>query len=440
LKLTLKKILILVLVILPLIPAFADAAVSESAPEKVVKQLLNTIEHIKYLDGSRGLFRPDDALTRSDAARMFFDLLIDKKVPIIEYFSDLVGSDCYNEANALAGLGIFNGYDGVFGPEKPISRAEFVTVLTRFFDMGGYVPKENLFSDVPKGAWFEKAAAFAAESGFVYGNADGAFLPDGDVTRAETAVIMNRVLGRSCDIDASASANIRVFIDVPVDYWAFYDITEASIGHEYIRDIKENGEKWTDWNVETLGLPHGYYSHGAELFYVTDDGVFLRGDGYEGHFFDMSGRYISWNDELDVILKGIINENTTPDMTKYQKRETLYKYVRDNYSYMKRPLVAKDERGWELNYALNFFKSGVGNCYSFSAGYGLLLKRIGYNVNFIVGTVGTNRSPHGWVEVIEDGDVRNDDVELDMSYRKRGNYGYALFDFPYSKAPFIYRK
>jgi hypothetical protein len=417
-----------------------ETPVSETAPKKEYKQLLNTIEHIKYLDGSLGMFRPDDVLTRSDTARMFFNLLIDNKVPVIEVFSDLRDSDCYNEANALAGLGIFNGYSGddKFYPENPISRAEFVTVLARFFDTDGYIPEKSYFSDVPNGFWCEKVVAYAVESGFINGHDDGAFLPDGNITRAETAVIMNRVLGRICDREAAYGKNIRVFIDVPVDYWAFFDIMEASIQHEYIHN--GNGEVWTDWDNETLGLPRGYYSYGAELFYVTEDGVFMRGDGYEGHFFDMSGRYISWNDELDVILKDIINSCTTPDMTRYQKRETLYKYIRDNYNYLKRPLVDKYAQGWELDYALKFFESGVGNCYSFAAGYGLLIKRVGYNVNFIVGTVGTNNSPHGWVEVVTDGEIRNDDVELDMSYRRKGNYGYTLFDFPYSKSPFIYRK
>ncbi len=61
-----------------------------------------------------------------------------------------------------------------------------------------------------------------------------------------------------------------------------------------------------------------------------------------------------------------------------------------------------------------------GNCYSFAALYYYLAKQIGYDAQAVIGTVGHNYAPHGWVEIVIDGTTYLFDTEMDMAYRLRG--------------------
>ncbi len=53
--------------------------------------------------------------------------------------------------------------------------------------------------------------------------------------RAEAVSILNRVLGRSCDltfVQANAQTALH-FTDVPANAWYYADVIEASVGHTY---------------------------------------------------------------------------------------------------------------------------------------------------------------------------------------------------------------
>ena len=79
---------------------------------------------------------------------MFYNLLLDKNVPITVSFDD-VDSDawCANAVNTLASLGIVLGTgDGKFSPERFITRAEFTVIAMRFTN--GSETGKNIFSDI----------------------------------------------------------------------------------------------------------------------------------------------------------------------------------------------------------------------------------------------------------------------------------------------------
>ena len=71
------------------------------------------------------------------------------------------------------------------------------------------------------------------------------FAPQATITRAEVTAIANRMLGRQADrayIDAHEES-LRSFQDNELGHWAYYDIVEATNGHDF---SKENGEEsWT---------------------------------------------------------------------------------------------------------------------------------------------------------------------------------------------------
>lgn len=71
---------------------------------------------------------------------------------------------------------------------------------------------ETVFSDVPDGKWYTQAVLFCAQKGYVSGYENGSFRPNNKLTRAEMAVIMNRML--------SLDGTVRnTFSDVPAGKW-----------------------------------------------------------------------------------------------------------------------------------------------------------------------------------------------------------------------------
>ena len=214
-----------------------------------VDRWLNTRDHIAYLSGyPDGTFGPDRNMTRAEVAQMFYALLNDQNVPATVSFSDVPDGAWYADAvETLASLGMFTGYpDGTFHPNSTITRAEFAAAALSFADMA---PSARCsFPDVSAQDWFSPYVASAAEYGWIGGYPDGSFRPSGSITRAEVAVIVNHMLGRTPDqsfVDRSLDRLVS-FSDLNSSHWAFYPIMEASNSHDHIK--AGGSEQWTGIN------------------------------------------------------------------------------------------------------------------------------------------------------------------------------------------------
>ena len=214
-----------------------------------VDRWLNTRDHIAYLSGyPDGTFGPDRNMTRAEVAQMFYALLNDQNVPATVSFSDVPDGAWYADAvETLASLGMFTGYpDGTFHPNSTITRAEFAAAALSFADMA---PSARCsFPDVSAQDWFYPYVASAAEYGWIGGYHDGTFRPSGSITRAEVAVIVNHMLGRTPDqsfVDRSLDRLVS-FSDLNSSHWAFYPIMEASNSHDHIK--AGGSEQWTGIN------------------------------------------------------------------------------------------------------------------------------------------------------------------------------------------------
>lgn len=78
-----------------------------------------------------------------------------------------------------------------FGPEYPMTRAMFATVLAR---MSGenYSGYPNNFKDIPNNTWYTETVSWAAAKEVVYGVGDGYFSPDEYLTKEEACVMLCR--------------------------------------------------------------------------------------------------------------------------------------------------------------------------------------------------------------------------------------------------------
>ena len=216
-----------------------------------------TIEHsyhvayvIGYPDGS---FRPEGSVTRGEAATIFARLLADEKDESIwgRYKFKDVGAEWYADyINYLAGYGIAVGRGIMeYAPNEAITRAEFVAMAVRFFEVYGdsnLLSRNNTtsFTDIKPGYWGAEYISCATREGWIVGYADGSFRPDESIGRAEMVSLMNRLLVRSADEEYVLDnlRKIHRFWDVDSRHWAYEDILEASNSHK--AEISREGENW----------------------------------------------------------------------------------------------------------------------------------------------------------------------------------------------------
>ena len=89
------------------------------------------------------------------------------------------------------------------------------------------VPAMAVFPDTT-GTKYETAAQVLMDLGIMYGNENGKFAPDDDITRAEFTVVIIRAMGLSdLTVPTENEAKESVFSDVPLDYWCVEDINLA---------------------------------------------------------------------------------------------------------------------------------------------------------------------------------------------------------------------
>ena len=193
-----------------------------------ISKQLNTDQNISYMQGmADGRFYPASSVTRGQVAQIFYRLLKEQKVSSKSTFTDVPDTLwCAEAVNALASLGIVEGVgNGKFAPNQSITRAEFVTICARFTQVSA---SGETFTDVPASHWAFDAISTAASFGWVNGVGNGQFAPNQHITRAQAAVLLNRLLGRC--MAGQSYENARQYPDVPQTHWAWKNICEASDG------------------------------------------------------------------------------------------------------------------------------------------------------------------------------------------------------------------
>ena len=171
--------------------------------------------HRAFLFGENGYIRPNDPLTRAEAAMAFYQLLDDERREAFSTnhndYTDVSPYDWFNTAvSTISNAGLITGfyaeaeYDEYyeygeyykklqFLPDEPITRAEFAVIAVRF--AGVYVyPSENRFRDTYE-HYDDYIINTALDNGWIT-CAGGAFLPNAVVTRTHAAIMLSRKFDR----------------------------------------------------------------------------------------------------------------------------------------------------------------------------------------------------------------------------------------------------
>lgn len=180
-----------------------------------------------FFVGYNSQFHPEDNMMRAEAVQMLVRMTnadADADYPSAG-FSDVQTNDYYTDAlDAFAYGGIVDLNTAYFRPYVPITRAEFVEMMYRLDTTGSYNGTAR-FYDVYAGMPESDAIAYCADRGWVNGYPDGSFRPNGYITRAEAAAVVNRTMGRTL---ASSNLSSVHYMDVPQNHWAYDDILIAS--------------------------------------------------------------------------------------------------------------------------------------------------------------------------------------------------------------------
>src|SRR5690606_20728756 len=175
-------------------------------------------------------------------------------------FRDIGGHWAKESILRLNEQGIASGYEGKFNPDQPLTRAELMAFAERAFGLeagsyagevkvaeASYGPNGSVtesvydnpgeeppvapapvetpyFDDLPEWHWSYQTMNKAVASGILRGYPDGTVRPDAPVSRAEVAVILDRLIGKS----GGTGVEIPTFIDVNSQNWAYSSIMRLS--------------------------------------------------------------------------------------------------------------------------------------------------------------------------------------------------------------------
>ena len=122
-------------------------------------------------------------------------------LPFAVSASDYEGHWAQESIQTLIEADVLNGDEnGDIHPDASILRCEFVKITNRLF--GFDQPTAENYPDIEKGSWYENEFSAAKNAGYLSGDASGNANPEGQLTRAEISVILYRILKPSQTSDS----------------------------------------------------------------------------------------------------------------------------------------------------------------------------------------------------------------------------------------------
>lgn len=147
-------------------------------------------------DADLGTVRPDEAITRQEAAKIaVVGIAMAESTGALTFAdADQVADWAKGFVAAAAENDIVTGFeDNTFRPTENITREQFAAVIMRAFEFGESTAA-LAFADADQMGWSKGYVAKAVELGIINGYADNTFLPANNVTRAEAFKMLSVAL------------------------------------------------------------------------------------------------------------------------------------------------------------------------------------------------------------------------------------------------------
>ena len=155
----------------------------------------------KLLSGEKPyVFGADEPMTRAEAASALYALAGSPKYTMTAAFTDVDAKNQHKQAISwVSANGVMVGTSAdKFSPDDPLDREQFATLLTRYAKFAGKdVSADGMalreFTDYAAiSDWAAEGVRYCVKSQIVKGNPDGSFAPQGKITRAELATMLQR--------------------------------------------------------------------------------------------------------------------------------------------------------------------------------------------------------------------------------------------------------
>lgn len=122
-------------------------------------------------------------------------------------YGDTAGHWAEASIERWSGYGIIQGTNGKFDPDGQLTCAQLATILARLLKLPA--AKDAGFIDNPADAWYYDAINRCAAAGILKGNGDGTVTPNASITRERAMVMLGRALG----IEPIENPNLTQFTD-----------------------------------------------------------------------------------------------------------------------------------------------------------------------------------------------------------------------------------
>ncbi|TKH45054.1 adhesin [Paenibacillus terrae] len=152
-----------------------------------------------------------------------------KQANVKTELADIKGHWAEKAINTFVKLQFIKGYEnGQFKPNGNITRAEFAMLVSRVFDISGDADHSAAMSDISS-HWAKGAIEKLASAGVIGGYGDGTFKPNQTISREEIVIILSRIVNLSSVNKDDSKGN-------------FTDLSSASsYATNAIKDVAEAG-------------------------------------------------------------------------------------------------------------------------------------------------------------------------------------------------------
>lgn len=191
------------------IPVYTDSMFNDTEDNWADEQI-NELAALGIIKGYEdGTYRPDEPVTRAQLVSLLARLFQWPSVGTQFYFEDSVPEWAQEAVNAAVAQGVVSGYpDRTFLPNRPVTRAEVSVILDRaikfpavnaglLFDDTAIPGADEELDFIDAGSipdWATASMSKVVSAGIMRGYEDGTIKPGANLTRAEIAALIKRLI------------------------------------------------------------------------------------------------------------------------------------------------------------------------------------------------------------------------------------------------------